>query len=215
MSGLDDFIAIVNWPHRSELQAIEEAYLYCAAYKNMNDPMEGRYYSSKRLKSSAKYLTFRSEILLNKRQIGICPFSEVCDNELMWAHYASEFRGICIAYDLVKLLKHLLGDTSFVRMYYNEVVGSVGLTKTPPDELAKMVLSYKNHRWLYEREWRMFSEQGNVFYHDPNVVVRVYIGSRIGSSQRHKIEERLRPLKIPISTMDLSGYSISFTPLPR
>ena len=71
-----------------ELLAIEEAYLFCSSYRELNDPMEGRYFSTKRLKSSNKYSAIRSEILFNKRQIGICSFSEVYNNELMWAHYA-------------------------------------------------------------------------------------------------------------------------------
>ena len=122
----------------------------------------------------------------------------------------SQFKGICIAYDLVLLLKHLPDHARFVRMYYNENVPNVGLTKRPPIEPAKMVLSYKNHRWLYEREWRMFAEQGNARYRNPNCIVRVYTGSRTSSDQRRQIEARLGPLKIPLSTMVLSGYSMTF-----
>ncbi len=195
-----------------ELRTIENAYLFCAAYKDMNDPMEGLYSPSKRLQGSTTYEEVQGEILSNKGRIGICSFSEAYNHELMWAHYASQFKGICIAYDLFLLLKHLPDEARFVRMFYNEEVPNVGLTKRPRDELAKMVLSYKNHRWLYEREWRMFSEQGKVFYHDPNCVARVYIGSRIGSGQWHKIEERLKPLKIPIRRMNLNGYSMTFNP---
>lgn len=195
--------------HR-ELKTIENAFLYCAAYKDMNDPMEGLYASSKRLQRSTSYENIQKEILSNKRKIGVCSFSEVYNHELMWAHYASQFSGICIAYDLFALLKHLPEDTSFVRMFYNEEVPNVGLTNRPADELAKMVLSFKNHRWLYEREWRMFAEQGQASYQNQKCVAKVYIGSRMDLAQRRKIEDRLKPLKIPISIMDLNGYSMTF-----
>jgi hypothetical protein len=56
----------------------------------------------------------------------------------MSEHYADQFGGICIAYSLERLLRNLPDNVSFVRMY--------------ADELAKMVLSYKNYRWFYERE---------------------------------------------------------------
>jgi hypothetical protein len=195
-----------------ELETIEQAYLFCSAYKDLNDPMEGFYSSTQKLKNSDKYAVVRSEILFNKRNIGICSFSEVYNNELMWAHYASDFGGICIAYDLFDLLKHMPDDARFVRMYYNEEAPNIGLSRTPTDELAKRVLSYKNHRWLYEREWRMFSQQGQVHYRDPQCVARVYIGSRIDSEQRNHIEKRLAPLKIPLSRMVLSDYSMTFKP---
>lgn len=45
--------------------------------------------------------------------------------ELMWAHYANQFTGICVAYSLSRLLKSLLVDINFVRMYYDEMVPSL------------------------------------------------------------------------------------------
>ena len=193
-----------------ELEAIEEGYLYCAAYKEMNDPMEGLYSSSKKLQQSDRYEEIRDAIFENKIQMGICSFSEVYYHELMWAHYASQFGGICIAYDFYNLLKFLPDEVEFVRMYYNEELPSVGLTSRPAGELTKMILSYKNHRWLYEREWRMFGRKGKVSYGNHKCVARVYIGSRIEPHQQMVIENRLRHIKIPVSIMKLDGYSLSF-----
>ncbi len=88
-----------------ELEAIEDGYLFCAAYKDMNDPMEGVYSASERLRRSSVYRNFEIDILSDKRRLGICSFSEVHNHELMWAHYASRFKGIRIEYDLIQLLK--------------------------------------------------------------------------------------------------------------
>jgi hypothetical protein len=130
----------------------------------------------------------------------------------MWAHYASQFKGICIEYDLIQLLRSLPKEVDFVRMFYNEDRPQVGLTNRRRNELAKMILSYKNHRWLYEREWRMFAEQGRVYYRNRRCVGRVYIGSRIELKLRRMIESRLEPLNIPITRMYLDGYSMIFHP---
>lgn len=81
------------------------------------------------------------------------------DHELMWAHYAYQYSGVCIGYSFAKLLDNLDDDVSFVRMYYNEAVPIVRHSRQEPPDAAKMVLSYKNYRWLYEREWRMLSDQ--------------------------------------------------------
>lgn len=193
-----------------EMEAIEEGYLFCAAYRTLNDPMEGLFSSSKLLRESDDYRTIRASIRDNKSQIGMCSFSEVHDHELMWAHYADQFRGICIAYHFSKLRDGLAGDITFARMFYNETVPTIRLTDEEPDEIAKMVLSYKNHRWLYEREWRMFASLGKARYRPTSCVTRVYLGSRIEDDDRIRIKNRLKRLKIRTSDMSIDRYSISF-----
>jgi Protein of unknown function (DUF2971) len=149
-----------------ELEAVTDGYVHCAAFNDLNDPMEGVFTSSKRLRNSRKYQAIRDEIISNKAQLGICSFSEVHDNPLMWAHYADEFKGVCVAYNLGRLFRNLARtargiEINFVRMYYNEVDPTVSSrAKETQREMAKIVLSYKNYRWLHEREWRMFANQG-------------------------------------------------------
>jgi hypothetical protein len=151
-----------------EMEAIENGYLFCAAYRTLNDPMEGLVSSSKLLRESEDYRTIRDSIRDNKSQIGMRSFSEVHDRQLMWAHYADQFRGICIAYNFCKLRDGLGDDVTFVRMFYNETVPTTRLSDEEPGGIAKMVLSYKNHRWLYEREWPMFASLGKAFYRSTN-----------------------------------------------
>jgi hypothetical protein len=193
-----------------EVDAIAQGYLYCAAYTNLNDPMEGLFSSSQLLRRSEDYRTIRTAVRENKAQIGMCSFSEVHDHELMWAHYAKRFSGVCIAYSLSRLLEHLPKDVSFVRMYYNEEVPTIRVTRTEPSQLAKMVLSYKNYRWLYEREWRMFGPLGKAIYTTVNCVTRVYLGSRIGDTERERLMRKLTSLNIEHYEMSIDEYSISF-----
>jgi hypothetical protein len=128
----------------------------------------------------------------------------------MWAHYADQFRGICIAYNFSTLRDGLADDITFARMFYNETVPTIRLSDQGPDELAKMVLSYKNYRWLYEREWRMFASLGKASYRPANCVTRVYLGSRIEDDDRLRIKNKLKRLKIKTSDMNINKYSISF-----
>ena len=69
----------------------------------MNDPMEGFYSESKLLEKARDIGGIRAAIASRKTMIGMCAFSEVFNHELMWAHYADQFRGICITYDFFKL----------------------------------------------------------------------------------------------------------------
>lgn len=200
--------SLVNFDQ--ELEAIEEGYLYCAAYHQLNDPMEGTFTSSRLLKKSPNYRAIRDAVIDNKARMGLCSFSEVHDHELMWAHYADNFKGICVAYKLALLLDNLDEDVNFVRMYYNETVPTIRSTRTEPNGLAKMVLSYKNYRWLYEREWRMFASLGKASYEKTECVARVYLGSRIHSTNRKRIKDRLKRLGIETRDMTITQYFISF-----
>jgi hypothetical protein len=193
-----------------EIKAIERGYLFCAAFKTLNDPMEGLFSSSRNLRESGDYRTIRNSIIENKSQMGMCSFSEVRNHELMWAHYADQFSGICIAYSFSMLLNHLPNGISFVRMFYNETEPTIHTTRKEAGDLARMVLSYKNYRWLYEREWRMFAPQGRAHYRDTDCVTSVYLGSRISDAHRQQITKRLKPLKIKLRNMTINKYSISF-----
>lgn len=192
------------------MDAIKNSYLFCSPYMKLNDPMEGLFTSSSLLKESADYRAIRTAIRSNKAQIGMCSFSEVHDHELMWAHYADQFKGICVAYSLSRLLKGLGDDVNFVRMYYNETVPTVHRTNKDASELAKMVLSYKNYRWLYEREWRMFAGLGKTYYRNTACVTCVYLGSRIKADDRKQIANPLRRLRIKIRDMRIDEYFIGF-----
>jgi hypothetical protein len=193
-----------------ELDALEAQYLYCAAYADLNDPMEGRYTFSKAVRHSSGYHGLRRELNDKKAQTGICSFSEVHDHELMWAHYAEQFTGFCVAYSLRRLMESLPDSASFMRMYYNEWAPTVHLTSRPTDELAKMVLSYKSYRWLYEREWRMFAQQGQIHYSDPKCVTRVYLGARMKPAHRARITRTLKRLGIKTSAMKIDEYFMTF-----
>lgn len=195
-----------------EIDAIANSYLHCAAYNDLNDPMEGLFTSSRLLRKSPNYRAIKSAIIDHKAQIRMCSFSEVHDNELMWTHYANQFTGICIAYNLSRLLRKLGEEVTFVRMYYNEVVPTVRRVKKNPEELAKMVLSNKNYRWCYEREWRMFTRLSRAQYRDPKCVSRIYLGSRMTPEKHELITGRLNELEIKTRDMIIDKYSISFVP---
>jgi hypothetical protein len=195
---------------KRELEALLEGYVYCAAYDTLNDPMEGVFRSSKVFRDSDNYRDTRRAIVENKTQTGMSSFSEVHDHELMWAHYADQYRGICIAYSFAKLLDDFAEDVSFVRMFYNEIVPIVRHSRQEPSDVAKMVLSYKNYRWLYEREWRMFASLGKIHYADKSCVSRVYLGSRIASDKRNKIIKAMSSLNIETHDMKIEKYSMTF-----
>lgn len=88
--------------------------------------------------------------------LGALSLSEICDHELMWAHYANEHRGYVIGFDSahpffnqkktdVDELRHLR------KIEYREKPPVINLMDTSGTELFFV----KSLRWAYEAEWRM------------------------------------------------------------
>lgn len=192
-----------------ELQAIEKRQIYCSTYRKMNDPMEGFYQASGLLQKGEGYEDFSRTVLSDKLSIGMASFTESWRNEIMWAHYAEGFQGICIVYKFDKLIESLSEDCSLSKIayldqpyYLNERFARSG------ENHAKAILSTKNLKWAYEREWRLFAPQsGNVPY-GASVVPTVFLGMRVGSKHREYIVDRLCPLGISVKIISANGYSL-------
>jgi hypothetical protein len=78
--------------------------------------------------------------------LGIASFSEVFDHEPMWAHYASNFTGICVAYSFQKLMKQLPDEYEFIRMTYSEKPPILLWSKKGASANAKLALSPYFHK---------------------------------------------------------------------
>ena len=192
-----------------EIAAIESATLFCAAYDRLKDPMEGLYFVTKKLLASENYQKTIGLIANTKANLGICSFSKSNLNEIMWAHYANQYQGVCIEYRFSRLLEDLDEDVTFARMHYSERAPTA-IAELQPERLAQSLLSYKNYRWFYEREWRMFGPHGEVHYNSVTCVRTVYLGIRITPQHQGEIKRRLEPLGIEVKKMSLDKYSMEF-----
>ncbi len=196
---------------RRELAAIQEGYIWAAAYHQMNDPMEGTFYARRQGPGDFYFQTILESIREGKQRTGIACFSETPTNELMWAHYADEFRGICIAYDFSDLRDSLEGNVAFSRLFYTENPPNLDLGVNNLETDVRRVLSSKSHKWGYEREWRMFTQRlGRIGYRNPVAVRTIYFGHRIDADIRRTIEGLARSQGIECSEMQLDGYGVRF-----
>lgn len=193
-----------------ELDALRNNYLWFSNFEDLNDPMEGLFRSSRALRAHPDYSRVLDDILNRKLSIGICSFSEVYNHELMWAHYANQFRGICVAYNVTKMLHALPTRTRLVRLFYNEEEPMLLRNATRDRNAAMSVLSNKNHRWLYEREWRALSFQQGHIDLTTECIARVYFGSRIRNDHKRRIVKVLDRMGIKHLSMAIDGYFVSF-----
>ncbi len=203
-----------------ELDAISNGYLWCSRYRDLNDPMEGIYGTSPWLAKQLRFNNLAGEILNHKRSLGICCFSDNHDNELLWAHYAKNYSGICVAYSTRELRSGLDDDVHLVRVAYDGSPPRIGKDyQQHPQRAARTILSHKKSCWLYEREWRLLTNSnavdvpGRLKIAKGGSVKAVYLGPRIENEARAKLVEDLTRIKIPIHTMKVSGYEHEWAPL--
>lgn len=197
-----------------EIKAVTEGYIFCPTYGEMNDPMEGVVRPSVVLQKSPRiYETRMAKVEAAMHSMGIASFAEMLKHEPMWAHYAGQFRGICIAYDFKRLLGSLV-DGEFVRMNYSEQAPLVTFSERNADNLAKIALSVKSHRWMSEREWRLFSsKRGRLHYNSLNCVRAIYLGSRVNEDEQNAILDEIEKAEfdeVNIFRMKIDEYEIAF-----
>lgn len=199
-----------------EVEALLKGYIYCPAFADMNDPMEGAHRLSARFVGNpdGEKSTARVQAALSK--MGIASLSEVHDHEPMWAHYADQFKGMCVQYSLNRLLKGLPDDISMTRMMYSEVEPVLLNEKSVAVDRARLCLSSKTVRWANEREWRIFRlEKGQAAYQELKAVTRIYLGARVSREDEARVRSAGKVLGVPVAKMAVTAYAISFKTPPR
>ncbi|MFC0244989.1 DUF2971 domain-containing protein [Falsochrobactrum ovis] len=195
-----------------EIKALIERYIYCPPFEEMNDPMEGAHSPGLSYMIAGRFRTDSAQIRQHQKDAGIASFTEVYDYETMWAHYADQFKGFCVAYKTQSLLRELDDSHRIARMNYNDTPPVLTDDNTTAWDKAILTLCSKSVRWLHEREWRLFSKKsGPVKYRSVDAVARVYLGARIQDKDENLIRKSLAHTKINIVKMKLENYKISFT----
>ena len=197
-----------------EIRAIREQVLWCSFYKELNDPMEGFYNPSERVKHLDAYTRVTAELFTQKQTIGICCLTDTPDNELMWSHYANNYTGICVSYRSRKFLTGLPEWAHLVRLGYGIAPPEIGVVDTRNiDSAARKVLSHKKFNWAYDREWRIIAKKGPLRISTDECIRDVLLGSRIDKLHRQQLEDELADLAIRISTMKIAKYEHEWTPI--
>jgi hypothetical protein len=192
-----------------EIDALIEGYIHCSTYNQMNDPMEGFFRANPGGTGGDDEDDFFAAVRNEKMGLGIASLSETWDNELMWAHYAAGFRGICVTYPTARLLSGLDQHHALSRVAYSERPHYLGLKDLRNrDERARAVLSAKSLKWAYEREWRLFSPQPGRACHGSRGATTVYLGMRMAVEDRRTIRRQLKGTGIAVRRTLVDGYSL-------
>ena len=146
--------------------------LYCADWRTLNDPMEGRFVCTDRGPNERDLEEEVAKIIEEKDGLRISSLSQTFDSHLLWAHYASGFDGLAVEVELPD-------DSDQIKtLRYRGVFASISVDK-PFDayETARQILSSKYKEWEYEKEVRVL--QRGDWFRLGKPVSRVIAGHRM------------------------------------
>lgn len=102
--------------------------------------------------------------LLKRYDRGVCCFSTIYNNPLLWSHYGDQHKGLCIGYNLDRDPMPILRKVEYggSRKVKTSLIGKALLNddQNAQESLDRDVLLRKASMWRYEREWRLFGHKG-------------------------------------------------------
>lgn len=102
--------------------------------------------------------------LLKRYDRGVCCFSTIFDNPLLWSHYGDQHRGLCMGYNLDRSPMPILRRVEYggSREVKASLIAKALLNddQSAKELLDRDVLQRKASMWRYEREWRLFGNKG-------------------------------------------------------
>ena len=147
-----------------DLSTLENKSLWLANATTLNDPYDCSFLVNKR--SEFKFLKIEDTELIKKEyfdqmeedenalkkqsSVFLAAFSENNNSLSMWGYYAANHMGVCIGYDLRKLIE----EYSCLPVIYDDLLPSVQTNKQGVGDFYKEVLT-KSIQWEHEAEWRI------------------------------------------------------------
>ena len=179
--------------NKYSLNSLSEGYLYFADPRVFNDPFDCLVNREKFIVSGKDYM------LRHRDNIGVCCFSTVRDNPLMWGHYGNCFssfsvkmrnnfpsKDIAIKSHVAYLKNYSRTNQSLISAINSvETINLKDSQKNTLQGALKMAYEYcwKYYDWKYEKEYRAVSINALSFdrklFFDKNQVEEIYIGYRM------------------------------------
>lgn len=155
-----------------------------------------------------------SKLFINQlNYIGICCFSKVKNNLLMWSHYAESHKGVVLGFDfdILKRMWHQFEDVNYQNEPYLFDIKDIN------SSLDNTVLR-KSTDWEYEKEVRFIMERTKNVAFNKNALTEINFGT--GCSKRnimnlHFLISQIGygNCKFNTSVLNINDYKIEFEKL--
>ena len=147
--------------------------------------------------------------------IGVYSLSELSNDILMWSHYASSHRGICLVFAGEMFSNDVVKPITYPSN--NEYPKGDVFTSSKDEERAAVLLTKAEH-WEYEREWRIIDSDGPGYHTiPPNWLTGIIFGCATAVPQIAEIRRMalMRTPRLQLSQAKKSAreFALSIEPL--
>ena len=166
--------------------------LYLSKNGSQNDIFEGIAQTDYSFTSIEKCITALSNVALLKS------FTEDPKNNLMWAHYADSYKGVCVEYDIRRAseeVKKMLFPVVYRKrpehfIDVDEIISGKKFRDGKHLDDCKGPFAEKPSCWKYEKEWRI-CHMNKEEYSGKNIafpyISKVFLGPRIEPEDKKKV----------------------------
>lgn len=126
------------------------------------------------------------------------------NNKLLWSLYAGEYTGLCIAYDIDKLVQNEQFPwlVNRVKVHYQKDVPIVDVTDFSSEiQLIQKMLGTKDLNWQREKEFRLVYDKPGVKTYNKAALKAVYLGFKMSEEHKQCIVEGLEDRDVDIYEM--------------
>ena len=120
-------------------------------------------YSANDIDNLPEEIVQKCIIDLMREDVFVFCLSEVWDSILMWAHYANNYNGYCLEYDMKMVREHLIYNLYPV-LYEEKYIDITDNLINYNGNAGLICNMAKAKEWSYEREWRIVEYRENPFY---------------------------------------------------
>lgn len=156
--------------------------------------------------------------IIGHKMMKVCCFTETNVNLAMWAHYSTDFLGVCIEYDMTAFPHDDIRRVRLFPVLYDK--GMIDYTERFSGGTAikrgDVFLESSLHKlcdWEYEKEWRFVIGNGLVDK-DANfnfsAIKSVYVGYRVSDEHYEMLLSIAKCKRYALKKMKIMSYGLDF-----
>lgn len=148
-------------------------------------------------------------------QLGVLCLSQTCRDPIMWAHYAANHSGICVALNIGKIIDQISGLIFGLVSYRKRLPIVKYFGEDRKKVITKLILT-KYKGWAYEKEFRIIAPQSNVTKQITlDVIDGIILGKDIPDDKEAQIRDilqsRPQPIKILKAHLSYTTYEMEIS----
>lgn len=190
------------------IEGLIEGYFWASSREALNDPCEC-YYSTNSydkfidlaspLTDEINIRNFRKQFALlqeGTKELGIFSLSKSPYITSLWAHYSGNHKGICIEYDLNKLIAKDEHICEYLDIDYSDIPPDLDIEDIFNKNLLQKIIGTKSLHWRQEEEFRLITNKQGRNYYSLNSIKSIIFGLFTSAEEKNHLMKLLRDRNI-------------------